>query len=35
MLWTLFVFAVGVYVGVRFDDNLTAFATNLKTKVIG
>jgi len=35
MLWTLFVLSVGIYIGVRFDDNLTAFATNLKTKIIG
>ncbi len=35
MIWTLFVLGVGIYIGVRFDDALTAFATNLKTKVIG
>jgi hypothetical protein len=35
MLWTVFVLGVGIYIGVRFDDNLTAFAQNLKTKVIG
>ena len=34
MLWTISVLLVGIYIGVRFDDVLTAFVIDLKDRVV-